>query len=412
MKVTVIGAGVIGLATAYRLAGRGAEVTVVDRSNQQTGASNNNAGWIVPGDSGPVPGPGVVLQVLRWMLSSGSPLYVRPSLEPAYLGFLFGMFRACNATAYRHAVDATLRLAAGTLEEFDAWAADGIQYEMHSAGELRAFLTDHEFDAIVGGLEQLRQGDYEIDVLDGNGARDIVPELRDEVRHGLFFPQHRHVQPETVINGLLARTRALGVRFVEGSISDVRVRGVSTVELRGAGEPLTSDAVVIAAGVGSRELARLFGGRLPIHAGKGYSTDYTPGLLSADRPNIMLCEAHCAITPLDGGTRLAGTMEFGSLTEAVSPARVRGIKAAPPRYFRDWDPDAPASTPTAGLRPMTPDGLPAIGRLLSHPNVFVATGHGMLGLTLAPRTAVEVANMTLDRTTPAVLAPFSPSRFR
>lgn len=413
MKATVIGAGVIGLATAYRLAGRGAEVTVIDCSNLQTGASNNNAGWLVPGDSGPVPAPGIVLQVLRWMLSSGSPLYVRPSLEPAYLGFLFNMFRACNAKAYHNAVQATLRLAAGTLEEFDAWAADGVRFEMHAAGELRAFLTDHEFDAVVGGLDQLRGGGYEIEVLNGDGAREIVPELRDDVRHGIYFPQHRHVQPETLVNGLLERNRALGVRFVNAQVTGVLARPGASIDVRAAGEPITSDAVVIAAGVGSRELARLFGAKLPIHAGKGYSTDYTPGLLPANRPNIMLCEAHCAITPLDGGTRLAGTMEFGSPTETVNAARVRAIKAAPPRYFREWASDAPASAPTAGLRPMTPDGLPVIGRLDSHPNVFVASGHGMLGVTLAPRTAAEIAALVLDKTTtPAVLEPFSPSRFR
>lgn len=412
MKVTVIGGGLVGLSIAYRLAGRGAEVTVVHRPNLHTGASNNNAGWIVPGDSGPVPAPGLVLQVVRWMISSSSPLYVRPSLEPAYLGFLYGMFRACNARAYHDAVEATLRLAAGTLEEFDAWASDGIPYEVHKDGELRAFLTDHEFEDVAGGLDQLRRGGYEIEVLDGNRTRDIVPELRDEVRHGIFFPQHRHVQPETVVNGLLDRTRALGVCFVEGSVSSATVRSGGSVEVGGPGGPLVGDAVVIAAGVGSRDVARLFGAKLPVHAGKGYSTDYSPGLLPPDRPNIMLCEAHCAITPLNAGTRLAGTMEFGSLTETVSRARVRAIKTAPPRYFRNWDPDAPASTPTAGLRPMTPDGLPAIGRLGAHSNVYVATGHGMLGLTLAPRTATEVAGMVLEGTNPAVLAPFSPSRFR
>jgi D-amino-acid dehydrogenase len=411
MRVTVIGAGIIGLSIAYRLAGRGCEVTVVNRTETHSGASNNNAGWLVPGDCGPVPAPGIVLQTMRWMLQQGSPLYVRPSLQPDYLRFLVGMLRACNATAYRNAVDALLRLAAGTMEEFDAWAADGISCEMHKAGELRAFLTDEEFHAVFGGLDQLRRAGVEIEVLDGNGARDLVPELSDEVAHAIFFPTHRHVQPETIIDGLVSRCHALGVRFVGGSIDQVTVRPSGAIELRGTAEPVEADSCVVAAGVWSRQVTRLFGVPLPIHAGKGYSLDYAPSPLPATRPNIMLCEAHCAVTPLDGATRVAGTMEFGSLDETVNDARVRAIRTAPRRYLRDWNPDASASTPTAGLRPMTSDGLPVIGRLGQHRNVFVASGHGMLGLTLAPRTAVEVVHMVVDGQAPEVLAPFSPSRF-
>ncbi len=411
MRVTVIGAGVIGLSIAYRLAGRGCDVTVVYRTDTNPGASHNNAGWLVPGDCGPVPGPGIILQTMRWILQQGSPLYVRPSLRPDYLRFLFGMMRACNATAYRNAVDATLRLATGTLDEFDAWAADGIAYEMHAAGELRTFLTDKEFDGVSGGLDQLRRAGVEVQLLDGNGARDLVPELSDEVVHGIFYPAHRHVQPETVVTGLMRRCEALGVRFVDAAIDEATIRSSGVIELRGTAEPIEADACVVAAGFWSRQATRLFGVSLPIHAGKGYSLDFSPNPVPATRPTVMLCEAHCAVTPLNGSTRLSGTMEFGSSDDTVNAARVRAIRMAPQHYLRDWNPDASASTPTVGLRPMTPDGLPVIGRLGQHRNVFVASGHGMLGLTLAPRTAAEVVKMVVDGETPEVLAPFSPRRF-
>jgi D-amino-acid dehydrogenase len=167
---------------------------------------------------------------------------------------------------------------------------------------------------------------------------------------------------------------------------------------------------VIAAGAWSAGVARLFGSRLPIRPGKGYSVDYAPPQL-ASRMMILLAEAHCVLTPLDGATRVAGTMEFGGLDERMAPARLRAIQRAPGRYLRAWDPDAPTLAPSAGLRPMTPDGIAVIGRLRPHDNVYVASGHAMLGLTLAPRTGAELAAMILDGGERALLAPFSPARF-
>jgi D-amino-acid dehydrogenase len=183
------------------------------------------------------------------------------------------------------------------------------------------------------------------------------------------------------------------------------------VEVRGGFGGERADALVIAAGAWSARVARLLGVSLPIRPGKGYSVDYVPGQL-APGPVVMLSEAHCAVTPLDGATRVAGTMEFGRLDERISPVRLAAIKQAPTRYFRSWDPDAPSLDPSAGLRPMTPDGLPVIGRLRPFANVYVASGHAMLGLTLAPRTGALLADVILDGgANPGILAPFSPRRF-
>ena len=410
MKVAVIGSGIIGLACAYRLAQRGCEVVVLAGRTPGSGASVGNAGWIVPAESGPVPGPGIVLQTLKWMLHRDSPLYVRPSVRPSFLAFMTGMLRACNATSYRHGFDATVRLAAGTMDELDAWVADGIAFEMHREGELRAYVTHGEFEAAAAGLDHLLRAGFEPEVLSGDEARRLIPELSEAVVHGIRFPNERHVRPASLVAGLVARCRELGVAIVEGPVERGWALPSGGAELRGPFGSVAVDAVIVAAGAWSGKVARLFGASVPIRPGKGYAVDYVPSP-STMRTPVMLAEAHCVMTPLAGGLRVAGTMEFGALDEKVNDIRVRAIKQAPRRYFRDWDPDAPSGAPTVGLRPMAPDGLPVIGRLDPYQNVYIASGHAMLGVTLAARTATELSTMVLDGTMPEVLAPFSPRRF-
>ncbi len=410
MRIAVVGSGLVGLATAYELSRRGAEVVVVSDRDPGAGASSNNAGWVVPAESGPVPGPGVVLQTLRWMAKPDSPVYVRPSLSPSSIRFLTGMLRACNAAAYDRSFTATAALARGTMDALDAWAADGMTFEMHARGELRAYIDQAEYRRAAADLPRYERAGLAPEALTGDEARAAVPVLSDAVTGAIRFPGERHVRPQGVVNALAGRVAALGAIQVRGRVTGAWALPSGGVELRGGFEPVRADVLVIAAGAWSAQVARLLGIRLPVRPGKGYSVDYTPAQLDMG-PVVMLSEAHVAVTPLDGGTRVAGTMEFGRLDETVSPVRLRAVQQAPGRYFRTWDPDAPHSAPSAGLRPMMPDGIACIGRLRPYRNVFVATGHAMLGLTLAPRTAALLASAILDDADPDELRPFSPARF-
>lgn len=406
----MVGSGIIGLATAYRLASRGAEVVIVADRPPGAGASSNNAGWVVPSLAGPVPAPGVVLQTLRWMAKPDSPVYVRPAVSPSFVRFMLGMLRACNAAAYDAAFDATARLGRGTMEALDAWAADGLAWEAHAEGEVQAFIERPAFRAAVDDLPRYERAGFRAEVLDGDAARALLPDLSEAVVGAIRFPDERHLRPQSLVDALVARLEALGVTWVEGRVTRAWALPSGGVELRGRFGSVRGDALVIAAGAWSGRVAGLLGADLPIRPGKGYSVDYVPAQIGA-RCTVMLSEAHCAVTPLDGATRVAGTMEFGGLDERISAVRLRAIRQAPTRYFRAWDPAAPSLAPSAGLRPMTPDGIAVIGRLAPFGSVYVATGHAMLGLTLAPRTAELLAGMILDGWEPEELRPFSPARF-
>jgi D-amino-acid dehydrogenase len=410
MKIIVVGPGIIGLATAYELSKRGCEVTVVGDREPGGGASVNNAGWIVPAECGPVPAPGLVLQALRWMLRPDSPVYVRPTPSPALIRFLIGMYRACTPRAYAAAFEATALLGRGTMDELDRWAGDGLSFEMHKEGELRAYVDATDLGRATADLARYQRAGFEPTALSGADARSLVPELSDAVVGAIRFPNERHVRPATLVAALVDRLRAMGVEWLDGPVTAGRALPSGEVEVAGGFGAARADAAVIAAGAWSSRVARCFGVTLPIRPGKGYSVDYVPPPVATRIP-IMLSEAHCVITPLDGAVRVAGTMEFGGLDERVSATRVAALRRGPARYLRGWDPSAPSLAPTAGLRPMAPDGLPVIGRLAGFEGLYVASGHAMLGLTLAPRTATLLAAAILDGADPEILRPFSPRRF-
>src|ERR671933_1419438 len=215
MRVVVAGGGVIGLTTAYDLARAGAEVVVVDARAVGLGASAVNAGWFVPAESMPVPGPQVVARTLKWMVRRDSPVYIRPSLDPRFLSFLAGMWRHSNARDQRAGFEAHLQLARDTARVLDEYRADGIDFEMHSAGLLMAFAEKENLEHHRANLDVVRRFDLDPRVLVGDDVRAHEPLLSDRVHGGIFFPHERHLDPRALVQGLHKRLLELGVRIVE-----------------------------------------------------------------------------------------------------------------------------------------------------------------------------------------------------
>ncbi|MFV0433300.1 MAG: NAD(P)/FAD-dependent oxidoreductase [Leucobacter sp.] len=411
MHTVVIGGGVIGLTTAYHLAREGETVTIVDQRATGLGASEVNAGWVVPAESAPVPGPGVVLQSLKWMTRPDSPLYIRPSLRPDFLSFMLGMFGASNARAQHAGFAANLALAEDSVHLFDDYRADGIDYELHHTGLLMAFRDEALMEHHLGYLDLVKRYGLEPTALIGDEVRVHEPKLSDEVRGGLYFPKELHLDPGGFARALHAKLIAVGVEIVENApVDGVQVAGSRIVSVSSGTRTFPGDRFLLAAGAWTGELSRLFGAHLPIRPGKGYCVEVAPfGLRGATN----LHDAKVATTPFSDRFRLAGTMEFGGLDENINRVRVDAILRAPAAYFRDWEPPQPTDIrPRAGMRPMSPDGLPVIGRLPRLDNGFVSTGHGMMGVTLAPATARVLTELMREGRESPTLAPFSPARFR
>ncbi|MDQ3953653.1 MAG: FAD-dependent oxidoreductase [Actinomycetota bacterium] len=406
-RAVVIGGGVVGLACAYSLRKRDYEVTIVDAQAPGAGASEGNAGWVTPSLSMPVPAPGIAGQSLRWMLRSDSPLYVKPTLDPRRIAWLVRLLRNCNERCYARGLAATARLNSKTFELFDELEADGIEFEMHRGGLLFCFLDSSNAPHVMSDLKRVAHLGYSPVLLDGKGVAALEPAIAAEVRAGIYVEQERQVRPESLVTGYVKRLLDEGADVrVATPVTGFERREGKVVAARTGDGVIEGDEFVLAAGAHTGRLARTLGCRIPVDAGKGYSLHFEPAPVEITH-GLYLYEARVGATSFDGAVRFAGTMEFSGINTDVNRTRVAAIEKAARRYLTGWTDDARGRA-WAGMRPMTPDGLPVIGRVAG--NVTVASGHAMLGVTLAPVTGEAVADV-IDGGAPEVLRPFDPLRF-
>ena len=406
-RTVVIGGGVIGLACAYALAKRDHHVTIVDAHAPGAGASEGNAGWITPSLSMPVPAPGMVGTSLKWMLRSDSPLYIKPTLDPRRISWLVKLLRNCNERRYSDGLAATVGLNAETFSLFDELQADGIDFEMHRSGLLFCFLEAVNSTHVLTDIDRAVELGYKPLLLGPGEVMEMEPEITPDVKAGIYLEQERQVRPESLVTGYVKRLLDEGADIRVAS----RIRGFEyskgrIVGARNGDDVIEGDEFVIAAGAHSGRLARTLGYKIPIEAGKGYSVHHEPAPVTLSHA-LYLYESRVGATPFDGAVRFAGTMEFSGINDRMEPKRVAAISGSAKRYLHAW-PDEVEGRAWTGMRPMTPDGLPVIGRIAD--NVSIASGHSMLGVTLAPVTGELVAQVVADGAQPDVLRPFSPDR--
>lgn len=409
MKVAVVGGGVVGLFVAHYLERAGVGVTVVDRDGAGGGCSAGNAGWICPSIALPLPAPGLTLASLRWLLRSDSPLHVSPAALPRLAPWLWRFRGFCDETAFAHGAAALTRLAAETLPLFDELCRDGIDFEYRRDGLLMVFRTERE---LQDELELLRLTEYEgkTRALSPAELADAEPALAPGPAGGLLVKPEWHVRPEGLIRGLATSLEARGVEMIEeAGVDSIVVESRVAKALRTDRGDVEADAFVLAAGAHTGQLAAAAGCPLPVEAGKGYSVTVKRPAVTVRRP-LYLTAAKVAVTPFEGSLRVAGTMELSGVNHRMSAKRLRALERAAEHEVPGVL-AGEASEAWVGMRPLTPDGLPSIGRLPGRDNIYVATGHQMLGMTLAPATGRALADLITTGGSDIDLAAFEPGRF-
>ncbi|WP_026257835.1 NAD(P)/FAD-dependent oxidoreductase [Actinopolymorpha alba] len=408
--VAVVGAGMVGLATAWFLQERGVSVTVVDRHGVAAGASWGNAGWLTPGLATPLPEPAVLRYGVRAMLSPSSPVYVPPRPDPRLVSFLGRFARNSTAARWRRAMDALVPINRRSLAAFDRLAAGGVEAVTHDAAPfLVAYRNEGERAPFLEELDHIRAAgqDIEFDTLTGSQAREIEPLLAPSVGAAVRLHGQRFIDPGDYVHQLAEAVRSRGARIITGhAVTRVRDSADSVVIETSDRVERTFDTVVLATGAWLGQHARRFGVRTIVQAGRGYSFSVKIDRIPAGP--LYFPAQRVACTPLGDRLRIAGMMEFRSADAALDHRRITAITDAVRPLLRVADLDNRADE-WVGPRPCTPDGLPLIGRTNSR-RVFAAGGHGMWGITLGPATGELLAELMTSGRTPAELAPFSPTR--
>ncbi len=384
VDVAVIGGGAVGLSVAYALSARGLGVTVLERRRIGSGASGGSACMVCPSHADRTASPGSLRDGLRFLRDPKAPLKLRG--RPSELAWV-ARFTAASLSERKATAGTALlrRMAMRSTELHRAWDAElGTGLQMHGTLNLWTDATPADRDAVV---HEIREAGLAIEPLDAAGITALEPSVRDAA-HGALASDDGHVDSLVFVERVAAGARAAGATVVE----DVEVVAIDRtgprIRLTTTRGVIEAAHVVVAAGHWTRRFAGDVGVGLPITPAKGYHAEFAGAVLDAQRP-LYFSSAHCVATPLEGRLRIAGTLEIGTAPESVDLRRVDALREAGQRHLKGV-PDVPTSI-WLGQRPLTVDSMPIIGPLAHDPRVIIASGHGTLGITLAPVTGELVA---------------------
>lgn len=399
--VVIIGGGVIGLCSAYYALQQGLRVTIWEREQEKgDNCSLGNAGMVVPSHFIPLAAPGMLAKGLRWMFNPQSPFYVKPRLSPALMRWGWLFYRHANSRHVDACKQLLLDLNLQSRALFAELAKDS-DFDLQQRGLLMLCNTQHGLDEEAAVASMAHELGARAEVLDAAATAKMDPSITMNVKGSVWFPDDCHLNPQAFSAAMRDRVRAAGGEIIYGKNLESIEAGDGRVHaIHSKGERYAVDQLVVAGGSWSAEILSQLGLRLPLQAGKGYSLTL-PHPKQLPQLCSIFCEAKVAITPMNGTLRFAGTMEVGDLSLKINPQRVKGIIRSVRPYFPAFsEEDFAGVAPWAGLRPVSPDGMPYIGRAPHHENVMIATGHAMMGLSLAPITGKIMADL-LTQTSPS-----------
>ena len=403
MHVIVLGSGVIGLTSAYYLAKQGAKVTVIDR---QSGAAQEtsfgNAGQISPGYSTPWAAPGIPVKAIKWLFEAHAPLAIKLDGSLWQLNWMLQMLKNCQADRYAINKERMVRVAEYSRDCLRALREDtGITYENRSQGTLQIFRKPSQLEAVYQDIEVLKETGVAFKLIEnGKDLSHIEPALghvSEQLVGGLHLPNDETGDCFLFSQALADKAKSMGVTFLYNqSIEQLLVEGGTVTGVMVNGQRLTADRYVLALGSYSRELVKPLKLDLPVYPVKGYSLT-VPIVDSNFAPqSTVLDETYkIALTRFDQRIRVGGMAELSGFDLSLNPKRRATLEMVTNNLFPGGD--LPQASFWTGLRPMTPDSTPIIGAT-RYPNLFLNTGHGTLGWTMACGSGKLISDLVLNQT--------------
>ena len=413
MKALVIGAGVVGLSSAYYLKQSGWDVTVIDKTDLLDSCSLGNLGMIVPSHFVPFAAPGMIAQGIKWMFNSKSPFYVKPSLNRELISWGLKFIKsASQQNVEQSAIPLRdINLLSKSLY-LDLAATPGFDFALEKKGIMMYFKTEKVAEEEIHLAEKARSLGLDVEALDKQQAQALETEVQLDILGAVHYRCDAHLYPNKLIAQLMSALKESGVIFETNcTIEKIITEQNKIKKLVTSNGELQGDMVVMASGSWLPQLTKMAGLSIPLMPGKGYSFTLNTPEKKLNIPAI-LCEARVAITPMDGHMRYGGTMEIAAVNNKVNMKRVAGIVQSVPKYFSNIDLKMPAEKDIwYGFRPCTPDGVPYIGFSKKIDNLLIAGGHAMSGLSLGPATGKLIAELANGKPTSINLDAFNPERF-
>ena len=410
--VIIIGGGIVGLSSAYFLQKEGYQVTVIDQSDITSGASFVNAGYLTPSHIIPLASPGMITKGLKMMFNSASPFYMKPRLDADFLKWSWYFKKSSTKAKVEKAIPVIKDINLLSRDLFEAIKASGDlgDFQLERKGLLMLYQTQRSYDHEMEIAHKASMLGLEVKELSQSQLRQLQPNIKIEAEGAIHYECDGHTTPTEIMPKMLAYLKKVGVQIrTNETVIDLSVGSNTINEIKTSKGSYQADEIVLAAGSWSGELSKKLDVKLPLQPGKGYRINVSRHT-GITMPSILM-EASMAVTPMRGFTRFAGTMEFSGINTIIRKERVAAIAQGAKRFYPELEiTDEEQSNAQTGMRPVTPDGLPYIGRCSKIKNLTFATGHAMMGWSLGPATGKLVAEIIDDKKTSMSIAAFNPER--
>lgn len=410
-KVVILGGGVIGLFSAYYLSKAGHNVTVLDR--QKLGASSTgNAGMIVPSHVTPLAAPGMISKGVRWMFNSKSPFYVKPRWNSDLFSWGWKFYRSANQNHVNNSTKALRDISLLSKKLYQELAHTSSDFEYKEKGLLMLYQSEKVGYEELEAAKIAKDLGLEVEVYDSAGLSALNYGPKTNVSGAILYKSDAHLQPNKLMAFLRSELEDMGVKVVEESnIRTIETSNGRVIKVITEDQGFKADEFVIAAGAWSKEPAKLVGESIKLLPGKGYSFT-VPKMDNAPTIPTILCEGKVAVTAFQDQIRFGGTMEITHVKDQkINRNRVEGIVNTINSFYPEINVKMPEKKDIwMGYRPCSPTGLPYIGRSADYSNLTIATGHGMMGLSLGPATGYLVKEI-IEEDTPSVdISPYNLQR--